>query len=515
MTMPAESPFAAELEAGRPFGVPAAAVERIDTTAAHVFLVGERAYKLKRPVRFSFLDFTTVDGRHAALVRELELNRRTAPDLYLSLKKLVRDTDGLRLGAVDDPAAALDWLLEMVRFPKAAELDRIAATGPLAADLATALGVAVAAMHQTAPVHPEAGGATAMADVIAGNREDLAAAPPGVFDDRVVARIDAAARAALTRLGPLLDRRRAAGFVRHCHGDLHLGNLVALDGRVVPFDCIEFDDDFARIDVAYDLAFLLMDLVHRDDAAAARTVLQVDLERTDDLAGLAALPFFMAIRATIRAKVEALALTDRTDAAAVAAARSYLHLAAELEPAPPPRLIGIGGLSGSGKTTLALALAPLLRPQPGALVWRSDLIRKAQAGVEPTHRLGADAYTPAANAAVFAELRDRAARCVDAGWSVIVDAVHRQPEEREALAALAGEWGVPFSGLWLDAAPDALVARIEARSGDASDADAAVVRAQLDAAPGPIAWQRIAADRDAAAVLRAALTALDMGAGET
>ncbi len=511
MTTTGENPLAATLSSGEPFGVPAGAVERIDTTAAHIFLVGERAFKLKRPVRFSFLDFTTAASRRRALANELRLNRRTAPELYLGLRKLVRRDAGIALVAEDDPAAADDWVLEMVRFPAAAELDRIAARGPLAAELARGLGEAVATLHAAVPPRPDCGGAEAMLAVVDGNLDDLKAVSREIVDPPVVAMVDAAARAALDRLGPLFDQRRAAGFVRHCHGDLHLGNVVALDGRVVPFDCIEFDDAFACIDVVYDLAFLLMDLVHRGDVTAARIVLQTYVERTDDLEGLALLPFCMGVRATIRAKIAALAGDAGSDPAAGVEARAYLDLARDLEPPPAPRLVGVGGLSGSGKTTLAQALAPHLRPLPGALVWRSDVERKRLFGVDTLERLPAAAYAPENDAAVYQALRRRTARTLEAGFSAVVDAVHRDPAARAELEAVAERSGAPFVGLWLDAAPNALVERVEGRTADASDADASVVQAQVAAGAGEVAWRRVAADAPPADVLDTALAALGLG----
>ncbi|MFW5833386.1 MAG: AAA family ATPase, partial [Pseudomonadota bacterium] len=483
------------LDEGRPFGVSAGSVGRIDTTAAHVFLVDDRAYKMKRPVRFSFLDFGSRAARRAAFENELRLNRRTAPDLYLGLVKLVDDGGLLCLAPADDARPAVEWLLEMVRFPAEAQLDRIAAAGPLSGDLADALGRAVVDLHRDAEPRPDKGGAEAMAEVVAGNRADLAGLRPGLLAAADVARVDRAARRALDRLAPLLDERRAQGFVRHCHGDLHLRNVVALDGRVVPFDCIEFNDDFACIDVAYDLAFLLMDLVHRGDGAAAHRVLQIWLDETDDVAALHLLPFFMAVRATVRAKVEALAPEGEADAGRIEAARAYLALALALEPPPPPRLIAVGGLSGSGKSTLARVLAPALRPLPGAIVVRSDVVRKGLWGVPPSEKLPATAYGSAVTERVFETLRTRAAAILDAGFSVIVDAVHRRPDERAAVQAVAERAGVPFDGLWLDAPADVLVARVRERVHDASDADEAVVRAQLDLDAGPIEWLKLPAEQ--------------------
>jgi hypothetical protein len=510
MTDEAYEALVAALDRGDAFG--AGEVERIDTHAAHVFLVGDLAYKLKRPVIFSFLDFSTIEARRTALDNELRLNRRTAPAIYRRVVPVTREGDGF---SVDGGGEVVDWLLEMRRFPQDRKLDRIAARGPLDPALARELGTVVAAFHRAAEPRLDKGGHDGMAAVVAGNRDDLDAAQAGVFERGEIAAVDDAARRALDRYRTLLDRRRTAGRVRHCHGDLHLGNIVRLDQGVVPFDCIEFSEDIACTDTMYDLAFLLMDLVERDQRPAAWTVLDAYLHAIDDLDGLAPLAFFMAVRATIRAKVLGLAIADvEAESDKVATARRYLAFARAFEPAPAPRLVGIGGVSGTGKTTLARALAPAFDPAPGAVLLRSDVERKRLWGVDLDAKLPEEAYAPEVSTRVFERLRIRARRTLAAGASVIVDAVHHRAEERRELEALADECGVRFDGLWLEAPADRLVERVGARTGDASDADEAVVRGQLERDPGPLHWPRL----DAAAppevlVERArAVLALDAGA---
>ena len=517
MTEDAHAALVAALDSGEPFA--AEEVERIDTHAARVFLVGDRAFKLKRPVHFSFLDFSTVEARYRALASELTLNRRTAPDLYLRLVAVVRAGDGYALVPTDDPDSAepageiVDWLLEMRRFPQEQKLDRIAAAGPLEPALARELGRVVADFHRAVEPRLDKGGHAAMSAVVAGNREDLDAALDGVFAPDDVEAVDRAARAALARRRFTLDARRAAGLVRHCHGDLHLGNIVRLASGVVPFDCIEFDEDIACIDTMYDLAFLLMDLLERDQRLAAWTVLDAYLEAVDDLDGVGLLPFFMAVRATIRAKVIGLGIRDLdADGPKVATARRYLGFARALLPAPQPRLVAVGGFSGTGKTTLARALAPAFDPAPGAVVLRSDVERKRLWGVALTEPLPQAAYAPAVSAQVFEHLRARAQRALDAGASVVVDAVHGRAAERDAVAEVAHGCGVRFDGLWLEAPVERLVERVRARRGDASDADEAVARAQLESEPGPIRWRRLDAAVAADGLVERARDALDLEA---
>jgi len=474
---------------GRSYGLPDLEVERITTHAALVFLLGERAYKMKRAVRYSFLDFTTLERRLRALEAELELNRRTAPMLYRRLVPVTREADG-RLALAGD-GEAVEWLLEMVRFDQAARLDRLAERGELTAEIVDDLAAEIADFHDRAAPRATHGGYAGMRTVIEGNAEDLATLPDTILPAARSGRLTVRCRKELARRRPLLETRRRSGRVRHCHGDLHLGNIVLLDGRPVLFDCLEFDEALASTDTLYDLAFLLMDLDHQDLGPLAQRLLSGYLEVTWDDAGVALLPLFLACRAAIRAKVLGLGAAGESDGAdsAIAEAHAYLERAlAYLEP-PAARLVAIGGLSGTGKTTLARRLAPALGPSPGAVILRSDVVRKRLHGVAPEDRLPPEAYRKEASRAVYDALAARAAALVGAGHAAIVDAAFLDPRERVQIEAAAAAAGVPFDGLWLQAPEDVLVGRVAGRRGDASDATPEVVRAQLAIDPGPMSWR--------------------------
>lgn len=496
--------LSAFLSDGCSFGMSDATVERIDTHAALIFLVGERAYKMKRSVRYSFLDFTTPDRRRRALQAELELNRRTAPMLYRRLVPVTRERfGGLALAGSGEP---VEWLLEMVRFDQEARLDRVAQRGELTPAIIDGLAAEIAAFHDQAAPRPAHGGHAGMQAVIEGNAEDLAA----LVDDHVLPAGECEAltercRAELARRRPLLEERRRSGRVRHCHGDLHLGNIVLLDRRPVLFDCLEFDDALASIDPLYDLAFLLMDLEHQDLGPLAQRLLNGYLDATWDDAGLALLPLFLALRATIRAKVLALGAARRganPGSPAVVEARTYLGRAlAYLEP-QRARLLAIGGLSGTGKTSLARRLAPPIGPSPGAVILRSDVVRKRLHGVAPSTRLPPAAYRKERSRAVYDALAARAAAVVGAGHAAIVDAVFLDPRERAQIEAVAAAAGVPFEGFWLTAPPEALIRRVAKRRGDASDATVEVVRRQLAIDPGEISWPTVAVSGPLAEVAR-------------
>jgi aminoglycoside phosphotransferase family enzyme/predicted kinase len=478
---------------GKAYGLPDQEVEQITTHAAIIFLVGDRAYKMKRPVRYSFLDFSTGAKRRRALEAELRLNRRTSPMLYHRLVAVTRTADGGY--ALEGDGPAVEWLLEMERFEQAALLDRIAARGALDAATIDALAEAIAGFHEQAEVRKERGGYPGMREVIDGNAADLAGLAEGVFERAAVAELDRRSAAELEERREALEQRCAAGKVRHCHGDLHLGNIVMWDRRPVLFDCLEFDEDLATIDTFYDLAFLLMDLCHRQLGPLAQRLLNGYLDATWDDAGTALLPLFLSCRAAIRAKVEGFTAALAEDAAEradlIAAARAYLDLAAGFLAPQPPRLIAIGGVSGTGKTTLARWLAPALGAAPGAVLLRSDVTRKKLCGVASSDRLGPEAYDERVSRQVYASLMTRAAGLLAAGRAVIVDAVMLDPADRARVEQVAREEGVRFDGLWLTAPANTLAERVAARRGDASDATQAVVREQLAVDPGAIDWHRL------------------------
>jgi len=481
-------------------------VKRIDTHAAAVFLAGTRAYKVKRAVRFPFLDYSTPEKRKAACEAELTVNQAFAPELYRCVVPITRAPDG-RL-ALDGAGVPIEWAIEMQRFDESATLDRLAERGGIDLALADDLARVVAALHAKAPLGEAEGWIKRLADYVEQNGDALRA-DPELFDPQQVDALSESSRRAVRQLDRLLRARGRAGLVRRGHGDLHLGNIVLIGGKPVAFDAIEFDPLMATGDLLYDLAFLLMDLVERGLDGAANAVLNrylVETQRMEDIDGLAALPLFLSLRAAIRAKVTAAKRdVDGADRRAAAqAAQEYFRLAVRLITPPPPLLVAVGGLSGSGKSALARALAPSLPPPPGAVVLRSDVERKAMFGVAETQRLPAAAYSEDTTKRVYAALADKARRVIGAGHTAIVDAVFARDGERAQIAAAAHESDVPFCGLFLTADVDVRVARVTARTRDASDADATIVRQQENYALGKIEWAEVDASGDLDRTLRAA-----------
>ncbi|MBT9383169.1 AAA family ATPase [Pseudooceanicola sp. CBS1P-1] len=492
------------------FGAPADGPhpERIDTHGAVIFLLGDSVLKLKRAVCYDYMDLSTPELRHALLERELALNAPAAPMLY---RDVVPVTEGPESDSpeIDGSGPVIDWVLRMHRFPAENELEAVAARGALDDDLAGAIGRMVQAYHAGAEIRPGPGAAPMQAIL-----EELARVFgefPGAPGTAQLPEALAQAGRALKAQGPLLEDRAAAGHRRRGHGDLHLRNLVLIDGAPVPFDALEFSEDLGTCDVLYDLAFLVMDLDHRGLARAATLVLSAYLAAAggQEDAGLAAFPLFLSVRAMIRAMV--LLQTDAATGQPGASAReiaAYLAQACAVLRPTPARLVAVGGVSGSGKSVLARALAPEL----GAVLLSTDEARKSAAHVGRERKMPGTAYGIAARGAVYEGLLARARLLLEAGQSVLLDGTFLDPARREAVTALGRDVGCPVTGLWLEAPEPVLDARVAARRNDWSDADTLVLAGQLAQGSGPLGeWQELDASGRPEATLRAAKAVLKIG----
>lgn len=466
-------------------------VTRIDTHAASVFLDAKRALKIKRAVRFPFLDYSTLEKRKIACEEEIRINRPLAPQIYHGIVAITEEPDGsVKVGGTGRP---IEYAVDMSRFDESRTLDHLAEAGLLDAKLASATADAIAASHATATRADGEAWVSSLPALIDGNTNGLWAG--GAFSADKIEQLGKASHAANMLIRPLLAERSQRGFVRRCHGDLHLANIVMIDDRPVLFDAIEFDAQMATIDVLYDLAFTLMDLLRHRQPNAANVVLNRYLATTptDNLDALSTLPLFMSIRAAIRAQVTLARLKRQPsdDPGMCDQARRYFELAETLIRPAAPRLIAVGGLSGTGKTALAHALAPVVAPEPGAVVLRSDLVRKQMFGVEDTHRLPPSAYVPEVTARVYDTLVQQARRVLAQGHSAIVDGVFAREEERDAIATLARERNVALNGLFLIADLPTRQSRIGRRRGDASDATPEVAALQEHYNIGHVGWATI------------------------
>lgn len=466
----------------------------IETAISRVFLGEAVAYKLKRHIHLSYVDFSTPDRRLWALERELSFNARTC-DIYRRIVPVTRAADGgLEWAGAGE---VIDYALEMRRFDGRAVL----ANAPQSVDgeMAEALGRTIATFHAKAPLKPD-GGLSALAFTIGSNAQLLR----DLADDLGQARVErlvALTEAELERQRPLLAARSAGGFARQCHGDLHLGNILVEDGAPVVFDCIEFNDLLSDIDVLYDLAFLLMDLEFRGRRDAAVRALSAYLDeaaRTFPAAiwdGLAALPLMLSVRAGVRAHVSAHSGDLET-------ARRYLDAGIVHLSPRSPRLVAVGGLSGSGKSTFARAVAPFLGAAPGAVVLRTDEIRKRLFKAAPTDRLPESAYSTEFYNASYDTLIEEARAMLRAGRAVVLDATFISPVLRARAEQLARDCGVPFDGVWLDAPLEVLTARVSSRTGDASDATVATLDDQMARHTSVVEWPKVDVTVSAAAAAR-------------
>jgi hypothetical protein len=452
-------------------------VELLETHISWVLLAGDFAYKLKKPVQLPFLDFSTLAARRHFCEEELRLNRRTAPGLYLEVVPVVRTGEGAaRIGAAGEP---VEYAVKMRRFAAEALADAMARRGALGAPEIDELGAMLARFHAAAAV--------AGPDSAHGAPEAIEAPALGNFDQIEAPEAATAARLAAlrawtqregARLRPAFAARRERGCVRECHGDLHLGNLAFIDGRAVPFDCIEFDAGLRWIDVMSEVAFLVMDLLAHGLPRLAWRLLNAWLEASGDYEGLGVLRYYLVYRAMVRAKIARIR-------GAAEGFRDLLALAETLARARRPVLVLMHGVSGSGKTAAAQALLERL----GAVRLRSDVERKRLFGLAPLARTraapAAGIYDAAAGERTYARLAGLAAGVLEAGYPVVVDAAFLEHGQRSRLRREAERRGVACVIAQCTASEAALRARVrsrEAQGEDASDAGLAVLERQLAAA---------------------------------
>jgi aminoglycoside phosphotransferase family enzyme/predicted kinase len=486
-------------------------VHRIDTHAASVFLDGDRALKIKRAVRFPFLDYSTLKKRKAACEEEIRINRPFAPQIYRRVVPITQGADGSL--AIDGDGTPVEFAIEMARFDERRTIDRLAEAGPPDPALVDAIADAIAASHLVAPRASAELWIASIPSIIESNTTAFQTA--ACFPAVDVNDLRDASQSAFALIRELLQQRGQQGHVRRCHGDLHLANIVLIEGKPVLFDAIEFDPDIASVDVLYDLAFPMMDFVHYGRHAAANALLNRYLGVTagETLDALAALPLFLSLRSAIRAHV-LLARLDRNGhdkAGVLEAARAYFELARQAIHPPPPTLVAIGGLSGTGKSVLARALAPDVAPLPGAIVLRSDVLRKQLFKVDETDRLPETAYRPEITDQVYESLVRRATRILAQGHSVVVDAVFALEKERTAIHEAALRLKTGFAGLFLVADLMTRISRVEGRERGASDATPEIAGLQEKYDTGAVDWHMIDASGTPGQTLEHCRTRITLG----
>jgi hypothetical protein len=462
-------------------------VRHIETHISHLLLTGEFAYKIKKPLDLGFLDFSTLDKRRFTCEEEVRLNRRLAPAIYLGVVSITGTPAAPR---INGPGEAFEYAVKMRQFPANATLDQLDAQGGTTASMVEAIAQTIARFHRQdcarAPADSPWGTPEKIWQPVAENFHHVAPLLASPADRQQLDTLHAWSAAEHARLAPLMVARRRDGFVRECHGDLHLGNLAWVDGRLLVFDCLEFNPALRWIDIQSEVAFCYMDLMQRGHPDWAWLFLNLWLEQTGDYAGLALLRFYAVYRAMVRVKVAALRAGQTAGAerdTALAEAHTLLDLATALTGAEPVRLDITHGLSGSGKTTVTRTLMQT----PGGVRLRSDVERKRMAGLDAMAKSGAgvgqDLYATDATQRTYRRLAELAGRVLDAGWPVIVDATFTARWQRDLLRETARARDIEFRILDFLVPVATLRERVVQRSrtgGDASEADLAVLQHQLE-----------------------------------
>lgn len=466
------------------FDHPVENVRLVETHISWVILTGSYAYKIKKPVNLGFLDFSTLEKRHFYCQEELRLNRRLAADYYLGVVPVT--------GTVEQPcwggtAEVIEYAVKMRQFPQHAQLDRLLASGEVQPRYLDAFAELIARFHAGIPVADKSssyGSAEHVYQPVDGNFSKLEERLTAPELRSLLDSLRQWSRNAFTHMKAVFKQRKEQGFVRECHGDMHLRNMAWIDGQPLVFDCIEFNPELRWIDVISEIAFLVMDLMQRGAPELAWRFLNAYLAHTGDYAGLRLLPFYLTYRAMVRAKIAAIrqhqadiSAVESEEAAQELAA--YLHLARQCSQRRKPMLLITRGLSASGKSTLSSRLLEAL----GAIRIRSDVERKRLFGLsmDATDRysFGEGIYSSDASRKTYAKLLQLARETMDAGFPVIVDAVFLKAEQRKPFQMLAQTRGVPYIILELDASPDTLRERIRRRKHDVSDADLGVLERQF------------------------------------
>ncbi len=462
---------------------PTERVELIETHASWVLLAGEFVYKIKKSVVLPFLDYGTLAQRRVCCEAELRLNRRFAPQLYLAVLPIVGSPASPQIGG---PGTAIEFAVKMRRFAESGRLDRLCRRGQLRLQQVSELAATIAAFHEQAAPAPQATRFGEPAQVLGPMLENFDELRKLLPDRAQQTRLKLLAdwtAATGERLTPHLAARKTAARVRECHGDLHLGNLVLIDGQVQIFDCIEFSEDLRWIDVASEIAFTYIDLLDQGQPGLAGWLLNEWLACSADYDAVPVLRLYAVYRALVRAKVAA--IRARQANADVGQAMNYLTLAEQLMTPPPARLIITHGVAGCGKTRASRRLL-LGDPAATTLRLRSDVERKRLFGIAPIAVSGSPTdggiYASEASELTYRHLYALASQLLAAGWSVIVDAAFLERARRDAFRRLAREAEVAFSIIAPQARPAQLRARVRgrlAKGRNASEATIDVLERQL------------------------------------
>ena len=460
-------------------------IELIETHISLVYLTGKYVYKVKKPLKFDFLDFSTIEKRKAACQKELALNRRYAPSMYLETVAICRNGDSFLVGGKGD---AVEYAVKMRQFDNSKLLSNI----DLSAELIEELVEVIVDFHNKADLTPASWGFEKITEFVHDNFDALDSYSPSIVPEKLLSSVKMRTGKCLSDSQELIKERQSE-FVKHLHGDLHLKNICIFENKITMFDGIEFNDEYACSDVWADFAFLLMDLKYRDYRKLAVHARNQYLERTDDFGGLALLALYIAYRACVRAKVNCLSIDKSLpEENLVSSAVKHLEIAEGELKATKPMVFAIGGIPGSGKTTIGKALSQEL----DLVHVRSDVVRKHLLKIGLLEKASKETYTEEFSKTVYLETLSRAQLALEAGYSVLIDATFCEDSQRKIVEDFADKHGLDFTGLWCDVSVEIAQERISRRTNDASDANIEVLKAFLKKDYGSIDWNKIDATQE-------------------
>ena len=505
-----QSALIAALSSPEAFGLkPSQKITVKETNISDVFLTGEKAYKLKRDVKYPYVDYSTPEKRLAACQKELEICNRFAPGLCFGVEEVVSDKKGrifIRSACSDKNAEVIDYLLVMREFEESMLFDNMADRGDLDRFEMMDTAEKIFGLHQNAAVITTRNPVDIIRGRIYENNAMIRCFVPDIFDGEDVDALETAQLDALEKNRELLLKRQAEGKIRWCHGDLTLRNLAMWNGCVIPLNPIEFYDDLTQIDTLYDFAFLLVDMESKGQRRLASILFNHYMALSADWEGIPVLPLFLSCRAAVNAYVFAqrsAEIKDKREAALMAnKAYEQLVISRRFLDQPRPVLVACGGLSGSGKSRIARESAPFIGNPPGAVILRDDVLRKNLLNTGLEEHLDPSEYTPELENKVFDQLCDECRRMLGAGQSVVADALFHDVRQRRAIEEVAKEMNVDFQGLWVDAPLEIRIERVASRKRNPSDVKTAEeLRRQLDVDVGPVTWDKIDTSGDRMATL--------------
>ncbi|MBD2430712.1 MULTISPECIES: AAA family ATPase [Fischerella] len=457
-------------------------VKLIQTHVSYVLLTGDFVYKLKKPVNFGFLDYSTLEKRKHFCEEELRLNQRGAPELYLEVLPIALVGEQYQLGETQ----AVEYALKMRQFPQEALLSEMFEQGKLKQRHIAQLGRVVADFHGKTVTNDYIRSFGEVSQVRAAFDENYQQTEKYIGGPQTQVQFEETKKYTdqfFAERGELFKSRIANDYIRECHGDLHLRNIALWQDKILLFDCIEFNEPFRFVDVMYDVAFTVMDLEARQSQDLANVFLNTYIEQTGDWEGLQVLPLYLSRQAYVRAKVTSFLLDDPgvpTEAKqeATKTAATYYKQAWEYTQPRQGQLILMSGVSGSGKSTTARYLAQ----QIGAIHIRSDAVRKHLAGIPLLQRGGDDLYTPEMTQKTYTRLLELGIMLASQGFNVILDAKYDRQQLRQEAIAQAQAKQIPLDILYCKAPHDVLQQRLQQRTGDIADATADLLASQLDTA---------------------------------